>query len=555
MKTWQRRLLLFVAVLFLASTILGLFTPLKEASAISNTWTQKSSFAYLYRRGMAAGNGQIYMLGGLDDGGSPYNKAELLGPTGAAITDSGWQLDQMSFTFKELDPGVTYGIHVKAMKDGSESDWSATSNQATPLSTPTDRRAGIAGGYSHTVAFKSDGSAWAWGNNGYGQLGDNTSANKSIPVQVKGAGGTGTLANVVSAAAGYYHSLALKTDGTVWAWGLNGYGQLGDNTTTNRLAPVQVSGLTNVVAVAAGNSHSLALKSDGTVWAWGLNSSGQLGDNTSTQRITPVQVKGQGGAGFLNGVVAISANGSNSLALKSDGTVWAWGDNYYGQIGDNTTTTRYAPVQVNGLTSVVAVTAGSSHSLALKSDGTIWAWGNNGNGQLGDNTTTQRNTPVQVKGLGGSGFLTGVVAITAGGSHSLALKSDGTVGDWGYNGYGQLGNNSTAESHTPVQALGAGSAPLTSIVEISAGIGHSLAFKADGSAYAWGDASWGQLGYSSSYFSSFAYAVPVYGPFITAPATPGTLTVTAGSGSLSLSWTNGGNPTGTYYRAWITDAS
>ncbi|MHB1126948.1 MAG: RCC1 domain-containing protein [Bacillota bacterium] len=480
-------------------------------------------------------------------------RAELLGPTGVPVTDSGWQLDNMSFTFRGLDPGVKYGVHVKAKKDGAESEWSAMANLATPLGIPTDRRAGIEGGYYHTVAFKSDGSAWSWGNNGYGQLGDNTTSNKSTPVQVKGAGGVGTLTNVVSTSAGYYHSLAMKNDGTVWAWGQNSSGQLGDNTTTQRNAPVQVMGLTSVVAVAAGSSHSLALKSDGTVWAWGSGAYGALGDNTGLSRYTPVQVKGPGGTGFLTGVVAIYANGSSSLALKSDGTVWAWGNNYYGQLGDNSTTNRLAPVQVSSLTNVVAVAAGSSHSMALKSDGSVWTWGYNGYGQLGDNTTTNRLTPIQVKGSGGTGFLTGVVAITAGSYHSLALKSDGTVWAWGANGFGQLGNNSTGASFTPVQAVASGSTPITSIVKISAGYSHSLALKSDGSAYAWGDASWGQLGYSTYYYSNFAFAVPVYGPFNTAPVAPGTPTVTAGAGSMSVSWTNGGNLTGTYYRVNVTD--
>ena len=160
-------------------------------------------------------------------------------------------------------------------------------------------------------------------------------------------------------AGGPYHSLTLKNDGTVWAWGRNDFGELGNGTTTSRYTPVQVKGLTNVVAIAAGYDHSLALRSDGTVWAWGLNGNGQLGDGTTTNRTTPVQVKG------LTNVVAIAAGVYHSLAIRSDGTVWTWGYNTYGQLGDGTTTNKTTPVQVKGLTNVVAIAAGVYHSLAL----------------------------------------------------------------------------------------------------------------------------------------------------------------------------------------------
>lgn len=272
----------------------------------------------------------------------------------------------------------------------------------------------------HVLALLDDGRVVAWGVNQTGQLGNGTTTPSSVPVLV-----TGLTDLVVAVACGggarHYDSYplpgssyALTGKGEVWAWGFNGQGQLGDGTTTNRTAPVK-SLISNVKAICAGSSgipsytdgsyagHVLALKEDGTVWAWGLNNVGQLGDGTTTNRATPVQVSG------LSNIVAIAAGGyahsagvigGHSLALRADGTVWAWGLNNYGQLGDGTTTNRSTPVQVSGLTDVVAIGAGGYHSVALKKDGTVWAWGYNGYGQLGDGTTTDRTTPVQVSNTG-----------------------------------------------------------------------------------------------------------------------------------------------------------
>ena len=186
--------------------------------------------------------------------------------------------------------------------------------------------------------------------------------------------------------------------------------------------------------ISTGEEHTLALKSDGTVWAWGSNDNGQLGDGTYTYRITPVQV------GSLSDIIAIACGGvldtkkGFSIALKSDGAVWAWGGNDNGQLGDGTKIGKANPVQVNGLSDVIAVAGGGSHAAALKSDGTVWTWGYNSDGELGDGTKTKRTTPVQVSGL------SNIIAIACGGYHTVALKSDGTIWTWGYNGYGQLGD-------------------------------------------------------------------------------------------------------------------
>ena len=189
------------------------------------------------------------------------------------------------------------------------------------------------------------------------------------------------------------HTVYLKTVGTVWAWGNNSNGQLGDGTTTQSSSPLQVSGLSGVSAIAAGTSDTVALKTDGTVWAWGSNSNGQLGNGTTTQKTTPGEVI------ELTGVTAIAAGASHTVALKTVGSVWAWGSNSNGQLGDGKTSQKTTPVEVTGLSGITAIAAGTSHTVALKNDGKVWAWGNNSNGQLGDGTTTQSASPVQVQFL------------------------------------------------------------------------------------------------------------------------------------------------------------
>jgi alpha-tubulin suppressor-like RCC1 family protein len=314
---------------------------------------------------------------------------------------------------------------------------------------------------------------WAWGNNSNGQLGDVSITASSVPVHVQYLSG-----GAIALAVGQGHSLAVLADGTVWGWGDDTFGQLGDgNTGDNRYAPVQAEGLDGVTAVAAGSSHSLALRSDGTVWAWGSNSSGQLGDGTETDSAVPEQVP------VLSNVIAIAAGGLHSLAVRSDGSVWAWGDNGSGQLGDGTTNERDSPTQVPGLYGIVAIAGGEHHTLAVQSDGTVWAWGLNATGQLGNGSTDDSSSPTQVPGLSGA------VSVAAGENHSLALRSDGTVWAWGDNGSGQIGDNSATERDVPTQVVG-----LADVVEIAAGFINSLALGSDGTVWAWGDDTFGELG-------------------------------------------------------------
>ncbi|CAH2212266.1 RCC1 domain-containing protein [Tepidibacter aestuarii] len=368
----------------------------------------------------------------------------------------------------------------------------------------------ISAGNRHSLALKADGTVWAWGSNSNGQLGDGTSGtNKDIPVQVKDATDpTGFLTNVIAVFASWRHSLALKIDGTVWAWGNNYDGQLGDATSgSNKNMPVQVKDttdptgfLTNVTTISAGWFHSLALKADGTVWAWGNNSKGQLGNGTSgTNEKIPVQVKDH--TAFLTNVIAVFASWSHSLALKADGTVWTWGNNYDGQLGDGTFgSNKNIPVQVKDttdptgfLTNVIDISGGWFHSLALKTNGTVWAWGGNSSGQLGDGTFgSNKNIPVQVKDP--TGFLTNVTSISAGWSHSLVLKTNGTVWGWSRNIEGQLGDGTSGSNkNIPVQVKVVNGF-MTNVIAISAGWSHSLALKTDGTVWAWGNNYNGQLG-------------------------------------------------------------
>lgn len=319
-------------------------------------------------------------------------------------------------------------------------------------------------------------------------------------------------ADISMISSGFTHSLALRADGTVWAWGFSGFlGNTAD--TTHQSSPLQVLGgesgspyLSDIVAISVGESHSLALRSDGTVWSWGFGEYGQLGIGTTYNELTPVQVLGgESGGAYLTDIIAVSAGLWHSLALRADGTVWTWGFNRHGQLGNQATVPReneLLPIQVVGgateeafLTDIIAISAGDNHNLVLRADGTVWAWGCRRNFQHGglppqtySITNSAVTIPIQVGSGGGvidDEFLTDIIAISAGDAHSMALRADGTVWGWG---------GSSAQSR-PRQVFSDanGDTPLTDIIAISAG-GHSMALRADGTVLAFGSNTRGQIG-------------------------------------------------------------
>lgn len=332
-------------------------------------------------------------------------------------------------------------------------------------------------GGTHTCAISASGGLQCWGANDTGQLGNGTIVDRSQPTPVTGLG-----SGVASVAAGLGHTCAVTAAGGLKCWGDNSFGQLGDGTTTQRNAPVNVSGLTSgVAAVSAGAFHTCALTTAGAVRCWGDGFFGQIGNGDDGGETTPQQV-----TGMTSGIAAISAGFAHTCALSTSGGLRCWGLNAYGQIGDGTDTQRNAPVNVSGLTSGVAsVSAGAFHTCALLTAGGTRCWGDNTTGQIGDGTNTQRNSPTPTA--------TGLTptALGSGGSHTCAVLSDGGVSCWGHNAEGQLGNNSIDDVWSPVTV---GPLPAVAAVAVAGGSEHSCALLTGGAIYCWGSNLLGQLG-------------------------------------------------------------
>ena len=310
----------------------------------------------------------------------------------------------------------------------------------------------------HSAAIKIDNTLWAWGYNNNGQLGNGTVTNIFSPLKVMdNALKTSVGGNFPS---GCFHTAAIKADSSLWAWGDNTYGQLGDGTVNAKTTPVKI--MDNAAQVSCGAYHTLAIKTDGSLWAWGRNYAGVLGDGTSTTRKMPVKT--------MNDVVQVSTGLNHTMAVKADGSLWAWGWSLYGQLGDGSTNEiKTNPVKI--MDDVAQVSCGEYHTLAIKTDGSLWAWGQNNYGQLGDGSTTNRVSPLKI--------MDNVAQVSAGEAHTAAIKADGSLWAWGQNDFCQLGDGTHEIKYLPVKIMDNAAA-------VSCGNSHTLAVKTDGSLWDWG---------------------------------------------------------------------
>jgi alpha-tubulin suppressor-like RCC1 family protein len=387
---------------------------------------------------------------------------------------------QSSTVFNNVTPG---NYNVTARKSASIGCVSVSTNLTVNPAPSQSGSMKIAGGSGHTLLVCSDNSLWAFGYNYFGQLGNGTNTSTKTPVQIT------SINDIKAVASSGLHSIVLKNDGTVWAFGKNNSGQLGTGNLLNSNTPVQVTTLSNIIEIAVGYQHSLAVKNDGTVWAWGRNDNGQLGIGNYTDQSLPYQI------GSLTNGSAVSAAFDHSLVLKNDGTVWSFGRNYFGQLGNGSNTISNIPVNVFNLSSIISIAAGNQRSIALKSNGTVWAWGRNDNGEHGDGTTTNVNIPVQTS------VLNNITKIVTKENSSFALKNDGSVWAWGSNIYNELGIGTTNYNNIPLSINS-----LTNISDIETGIGHAFAVSSSGIVWAWGSNSDGEIGNGST---TNVYTTPI----------------------------------------------
>ncbi|QKG55827.1 VCBS repeat-containing protein [Hymenobacter sp. BRD128] len=404
----------------------------------------------------------------------------LMGTTAVTFTGAaGQKVVTSGFTVNAAGTQITGVVVPPGAQSGPVTVTTGSGSSAGSMGGVFWRASVVAVENNHSVAVRADGTLWAWGWNNYGQAGANGSANVLVPTQL----GTGT--NWVSVAAGAYHNLALRADGTIWAWGLNNGGQLGNGNSGVYVAqpnPTQVGTGTNWVSVAAAYNYSAAIRADGTMWNWGLITIPGAGQtNNITQIITPNPTQ----VGTATNWVTVTCGTSHMAAVQADGTLWTWGYNGAGALGNGTQNNAQVPTQVGTATNWVSATAGNDYTAAVQADGTLWVWGNNNSGQVGDGTfANQRLSPVRI----GTG--TAWMSAVAGAYRTLAVQAGGTLWAWGNNGSGQVGDGTTTQRTSPVQV---GSA--TNWVSAALGHGnHSLAEQSCHSLWAWGDNTYGEVG-------------------------------------------------------------
>jgi len=334
-----------------------------------------------------------------------------------------------------------------------------------------------AGQFFHSLELDKYGQVWGWGYNGTGQLGDNTATQRLTPVSILGDKKT-----FCKIAVGQQYSLGIDNNGQVWGWGANFSGQLGDNSFINRYTPVSILGDKKTFCkISGGQNYSIGFDKYGQVWGWGYNSYGQLGDNTTSVRLTPVSILGDKKT-FCN----IANSYFSTIGLDKNGQVWGWGYNYYGQLGNNSYARQLTPVSILGNEKTFCnISAGQRHTMGIDKYGQVWGWGYNFTGALGDNTNMNQSTPISILGNKKT-----FCKISAGYANTFGIDKYGQVWGWGYNYYGQLGDNTTINQSTPVSIFG----NKKTFCNISAGYSFTMLIDKNGQAWGWGRNGYGNLG-------------------------------------------------------------